>query len=71
MPFLPAHIIGHGWRDLLLYGGAGFGMAAGFWVFISGRSARLHRDQPLETYEDSAESADQPSDVPFVRRDAE
>lgn len=49
MPFLPAHIIGHGWRDLLLYGGAGFGMAAGFWVFISGRSARLHRDQALDT----------------------
>ncbi len=61
MPFHPAHLIGHGWRDLLLYGGAGLGMAGGFWLFASGRAARLRRDQ-----EDPAEEpTDQPVDDRF------
>ena len=32
-----AHLIGHGWRDLLVYGGGAIGIAAGFMIYSSGR----------------------------------
>ena len=66
MLYILAHIIGHGWRDLLLYGGAGLGMAGGFWIFISGRSARLRQD--LERDANDA-PADQLLDETFFRGD--
>jgi hypothetical protein len=52
MPYLLAHLIGHGWRDYLLYGGAGVGMAGGFWLFVSGRAARLRRDEEQDAAEE-------------------
>ena len=63
---LPAHLIGHGWRDLLVYGGAALAMLGGFMVYSSGRATRMRSDREGEATD---ELADQPGDELLIRRD--
>jgi hypothetical protein len=72
VPILPAHLIGHGWRDLLVYGGAALAMLAGFMVYSSGRAARLHGDAADDAADDIApRPAEPPPESPLLRsRDA-
>jgi hypothetical protein len=73
VPILLAHLIGHGWRDLLVYGSAALAMLAGFMVYSSGRAARLHGDGADDADDDvGPRPAEQPLEPPLIRRrDAE
>jgi hypothetical protein len=59
-----AHLIGHGWRDLLVYGGGAVGIAAGFMIYSSGRAARVRRHVDGEDH-----PTDQTPALPLIRRD--
>lgn len=47
---LPAHLMGAGWHvaDLLLYGGAGVGVALGIALFLWGRVERRRDPDPSD-----------------------
>jgi hypothetical protein len=64
MILLPDHLIGHGLRDSVVYGGDGIAMLAGFALYISGRSERLRRDENASSTEESTAPA---TDEPLIR----